>query len=126
MGGTVQLHRVDVDGNNVVRISDLPAIRGRSDWSAQNLITTYSGESWKREIYVMQADGSQAQQVSPAGGNSQGPAFSPDGNWVVFTSYFDHYGDDLGCEIYIIRVDGTDLRRLTDNAYCDYQPRWGP
>ena len=25
-----------------------------------------------------------------------------------------------------IRIDGTDLRRLTDNDYCDYQPRWGP
>ena len=54
MGGSVQLYRVDLDGNNVEAISELPAIRGRSDWSPQGLITTYSGESWKREIYVMQ------------------------------------------------------------------------
>lgn len=126
MGGTVQLHRVDLDGNNVERISDLPAIRGRSDWSPQGLITTYSGESWKREIYIMQADGSQAQQVSPAGGNSQGPSFSPDGQWIAFTAYFDRFDDIHGCEIYVIRRDGTDLRRLTNNDYCDYQPRWGP
>ena len=126
MGGTVQLHRVDVDGNNVVRISDLPAIRGRSDWSPQDLITTYSGESWKREIYVMQADGSQAQQISPPGGNSQGPSFSPDGQWIAFTAYFDRFDDIHGCEIYVMRRDGTDLRRLTNNEYCDYQPRWGP
>jgi len=117
---------VDVDGNNVVRISDLPAIRGRSDWSPQDLITTYSGESWKREIYVMQADGSQAQQVSPPGGNSQGPSFSPDGQWIAFTAYFDRFDDIHGCEIYVMRRDGTDLRRLTNNEYCDYQPRWGP
>ena len=25
-----------------------------------------------------------------------------------------------------VRIDGTDLRRLTNNDYCDYQPRWGP
>jgi Tol biopolymer transport system component len=126
MGGSVQLYRVDLDGNNLDPISDLPAIRGRSDWSAQGLITTYSGESWKREIYVMQADGSQTQQVSPPGGNSQGPSFSPDGQWIAFTAYFDHFDDIHGCEIYIMRRDGTDLRRLTNNEYCDYQPRWGP
>jgi len=124
--GGVQLYRVDLDGSNLQRISDLPAIRGRSDWSAQGMITTYSGASWKREVYIMEADGSDARQVSPTGGNSQGPSFSPNGQWIAFTAYFDKYGDDLGCEIYIMRIDGTDLRRLTNNDYCDYQPRWGP
>jgi tricorn protease len=74
----------------------------------------------------MNANGSNVRQLTPSGGNSQGPSFSPDGQWVVFTGYFDQYGDDHGCEIYIIRVDGTNLRRLTNNDYCDYQPRWGP
>ena len=69
-------------------------------------IVTYSGPSWNREIYIMNADGSDAWcQPTPTGGNSQGPSFSPDGKWVVFTAYFDKYGDDHGCEIYIIRVD---------------------
>ena len=126
MDGSVQLYRVDLNGKNLQRLSDLPAIRGRSDWSAQDLITTYSGEAWKREIYVMAADGSNARKVSPAGGNSQGPSFSPDGQWIAFTAYFDRFDDIHGCEIYVMRTDGSDLRRLTDNDYCDYQPRWGP
>jgi Tol biopolymer transport system component len=87
---------------------------------------TYAGPSWHREVYIMQADGSNTRQLTPSGGNSQGPSFSPDGKWVVFTGYFDNYGDDHGCEIYVIRTEGTDLRRLTNNDYCDYQPRWGP
>ena len=74
----------------------------------------------------MNVDGLNAHVLSPAGGNAQGPSFSPDGQWVTFTAYYDHPGDENGCEIYIMRVDGTDLRRLTDNDYCDYQPRWGP
>jgi TolB protein len=124
--GQIQLYAADVDGDEFLRITDLPAIRGRSDWSAQGLITTYSGESWKREIFLQQADGSDVRQVSPTGGNSQGPSFSPDGAWIAFTAYFDHMNDIHGCEIYIMRVDGSDLRRLTNNDYCDYQPRWGP
>ena len=122
--GSVQLFTINVNGKNLKRITDLPAIRGRSDWSSDGrYIVTYSGPSWNREVYIMNADGSEVRQLTPTGGNSQGPSFSPDGGWVVFTAYFDHYGDENGCEIYVIRVDGSDLRRLTENDYCDYQPR---
>lgn len=125
--GATQLFTANLQGKQLSRVTNLPAIRGRSDWSPDGeYIVTYSGEPWNREVYLMNADGSNVRQLTPSGGNSQGAAFSPDGRWVVFTAYFDHPGDDHGCEIYIIRTDGTDLRRLTDNDYCDYQPRWGP
>ena len=125
--GPVQLFVVRQDGKNLHQISNLPAMRGRSDWSPdRQYIVTYSGEAWHRELFIMNSDGSNVHQLTPTGGNSQGPSFSLDSQWVAFTAYFDHYGDDHGCEIYIIRTDGTDLRRLTNNDYCDYQPRWGP
>ena len=124
--GPIQLFTVKENGKGLKQISNLPAMRGRSDWSDLGEIVTYSGEAWHREIYIMNEDGSQSRQLTPKGGNSQGPSFSPDGKWVAFTAYFDKYSEIHGCEIYIIRTDGTDLRRLTDNNYCDYQPRWGP
>lgn len=120
-----QLFIINIDGTRLRQVSNLPDLRGRSDWSPLNLIVTYSGKPWARELFVMNPDGSNQRQISPTGGNSQGPSFSPDGQWVAFTSYFDRY-EVHGCEIYIMRVDGADLRRLTDNEYCDYQPRWGP
>ena len=128
MRGSVQLYTIKREGGNELQvITNLPAIRGRSDWSSDGYyIVTYSGPEWNRELYIMNADGTNVHQLTPSGGNSQGPSFSPDGKWVAFTAYFDNYGDDHGCEIYIIRIDGTDLRRLTNNDYCDYQPRWGP
>jgi TolB protein len=125
--GPVQLYAIGLDGRNLRTVTSLPAVRGRSDWSPDGVyIVTYSGPAWNRELFIMNADGSNVRQLTPSGGNSQGPSFSPDGRWVVFTAYFDNYGDDHGCELYVIRVDGTDLRRLTNNDYCDYQPRWGP
>jgi TolB protein len=125
--GLTQLFTINLNGKGLARVTNLPAIRGRSDWSPDGqLIVTYSGEAWHREIFIMNADGSNVRQLTPTGGNSQGPAFSPDGKWVAFTAYFDHPGEDHGCEIYVIRIDGSDLRRLTNNDYCDYQPRWGP
>lgn len=126
MDGAVQLYTIRTDGKQLQQVSNLPAIRGRSDWSPDGqYIVTYSGQSWQRDVYIMNADGTNAHVLSPAGGNSQGPSISPDGKWVTFTAYFDHPNEDHGCEIYIMRIDGSDLRRLTDNDYCDYQPRWG-
>jgi Tol biopolymer transport system component len=60
------------------------------------------------------------------GGNSLAPSFSPDNQWVAYTSYEHNPGISWACEIYIRRVDGSETRRLTFNEYCDWQPRWGP
>ncbi|HTP01306.1 MAG TPA: hypothetical protein VMJ64_08025 [Anaerolineales bacterium] len=124
--GTIQLYTGDVDGSHIRKVGSLLSARGRSDWSTQNLIATYSGDAWSREVYAMNLDGSNPHRVSPKGGNSQGPSFSPDGGWIAYTAYYDRFNDINGCEIYIVKLDGSDLRRLTNNDYCDYQPRWGP
>jgi len=122
-----QLAIVDLDGSNYHQITALPFLRGRNDWSAYgSKIITYDGKPWQRELILMNADGSDSHQVSPPDGNSQGPSFSPDGQWVAFTAYYGSIGNNNGCEIYIMRIDGTDLTRLTHNAYCDWQARWGP
>jgi len=125
MDGAVQLFRSRLNGKDLHKVGNL-AVGGRADWSPDaQWIVSYAGDPGNREIYIMSADGLNARVISPVGGNSQEPSFSPDGQWVAFTSYFDHLGEANGCEIYIMRTDGTDLRRLTNNDICDSQPRWG-
>lgn len=125
--GLPQLFSIHLDGSGLQQVSDLPLLRGRSDWSPDGrFIVTYSGRAWERELFLLPLDGAPVRQLTPSGGNSQGPAFSPDGQWVVFTAYFDRFRDVHGCEIYKIRIDGSNLTRLTYNNYCDWQPRWGP
>ena len=127
VNGKPQLASVNLDGSDFRQVTDLPDLRGRSDWSADAAhIITYSGKPWKRELFIMNPDGSDLHQITPSGGNSQGPSFSPDGQWVAFTAYYDAYANNNGCEIYVMRIDGSRLTRLTDNTYCDWQPRWSP
>ncbi len=127
VNGLVQLMTINLDGSDLQQVSNLPLLRGRSDWSNDNLnIVTYSGRSWERELFLLPRDGSPARQITPPGGNSQGPTFSPDGQWVAFTAYYDRFRNVHGCEIYKMKIDGTELTRLTHNDYCDWQPRWGP
>lgn len=113
------------DGTDVQPVSNDFTTRGRSDWSWRGeLIAGYSGISGKRKIFLMSADGSNLVELYSTG-NVQAPSFSPDDNWVVFTGYIDNPGSN-GCEIYILRTNGENLNRLTNNDFCDWQPRWGP
>jgi Tol biopolymer transport system component len=127
IAGIPQLASINLEGNDFRQLTDLPLLRGRSDWSSDGKwIVTYAGKAWEREIILIDADNLSVRQVSPPGGNSQGPSFSPDGQWIAFTSYFGSIGNVHGCEINVMRIDGSELRQLTQNSYCDWQPRWGP
>ena len=123
--GGVQLFVADAVGSSVRQLTDIEGLRGRSDWSPDGaFLATYAGSAWHREIVLLDLEGSILAQPTE-GGNNLAPSISPDGEWIAFTSYRDHYEDDNGCEIYVMRKDGSDIRRLTNNDYCDWQPRWG-
>ena len=123
--GGIQLFAADALGSSVRQVTNVEGLRGRSDWSPDgSFLATYAGTSWNREVILLDLQGSLLAQPTQ-GGNNLAPSIAPDGEWIAFTSYRDRYGDDNGCEIYIMRMDGSDLRRLTDNDYCDWQPRWG-
>ena len=124
-GENNKLYILGFDGRDPQVVSDTIDTRGRSDWSLLNLISLDMGAPLQHDVYTMDLDGNNLKKFSN-GNNSQGASFSPDGKWIVFTAYAKLADGDLNsCELYIMRVDGTDPRRLTENNYCDYQPRWG-
>ena len=121
-----KLYIMDFNGRDPKVVNDTIDTRGRSDWSINNLISFDQGGPFAHDVYLMSIDGSGLRQISQAGINAQGASLSPDGKWITFTGYTNVAGKDQNsCEIFIMRVDGLDLRQLTDNKYCDYQPRWG-
>jgi TolB protein len=121
-----QLYTTDFNGREPRLLNASINTRGRSDWSIGDLIVFDMGGSWAHDVYLMNPDGSDLHMVSPSGMNSQGASLSPDGKWIAFTAYTNvAKKDEKSCEIFVMRTDGTDVRQLTNNSYCDYQPRWG-
>jgi Tol biopolymer transport system component len=57
-----------------------------------------------------------------SGGDNRWPTWSPDGRWIAFVSD----RDEPHGELYIVRADGSDIRRLTSNAVAESMPDWSP
>lgn len=120
-----QLYIMNFSGGTPRVVNSTIDTRGRSDWSPLDLIAFDQGGPFAHEVFTMNPDGSGLTQIT-SGLNAQGVSFSPDGKWIAFTAYTNVAEKDTkSCEIFIMRTDGSDVRQLTDNNYCDYQPRWG-
>jgi Tol biopolymer transport system component len=86
-------------------------------------------------IFVMRPDGTGLRQLTtfqtlnydfaPHGLNlpDDHPAFSPDGRQIVFTS---NRADRQNWDIYVMNVNGTNLRRLTTEPGLDTEPVFSP
>jgi len=77
------------------------------------------------ELWVADADGSNARQITHYGTGSFAPFFHPSGEKIVFSSNMD---DPAGREfdIYMIGVDGTGLERVTWTGGFDGFPMFSP
>jgi Tol biopolymer transport system component len=74
-----------------------------------------------REIYVMNADGTNVRRITHNALWDEGPAWSPDGTKFAFSSG----ADDLHLDIWTMNVDGSDPRQLTTYPGRDESPDWG-
>lgn len=96
-----------------------PLSQLREDLGKVVFISNVDGDN---EIYVMNDDGTNVQQLTNNTNDDNDPTWSPDGKTIIFHSNRD--GQDN--EIYAMNRDGSNVRRLTDNDYNDYDATWSP
>jgi Tol biopolymer transport system component len=74
------------------------------------------------EICTLSADGRGFRQITSGGAPSDGPEYSPDGQWLYFnTETFSGHA-----QIARMRPDGADMARLTDEPTVDWFPHISP
>ncbi len=71
------------------------------------------------DLVVVNADGTNPQRITRNDVEDMGPAWSPDGRWIAFQS-----GAGGAHDVYLIRPDGSDRRRLTRGG--GELPAWSP
>ncbi len=93
-------------------------------WSSDSrfLVFSWTVKRGKQEIYIadLQNRGLDPIALTLSLGNKE-PTFSPDGQWLAFTST-----RDQDPEIYIMTTNGTGQKNVSNNPGRDLQPDWQP
>jgi len=143
--GDLELYRMDADGSNVKRLTEAPGYDGGAFFSRdcsqivwrasrptgealedyQSLLAEGLVRPSEMELWVANADGSQARQITYLGSANFAPFFFPDGERVLFSSnHHDPNGREF--DIWAVNVDGTGLERITYSPDFDGFPMFSP
>ncbi len=140
--GDPEIYVMDIDGSNQTRLTNEKGYDGGAFFSFDGTKIVFRASRPKTEkeledynelvkyglvrptaleIYVMDADGSNIQQVTNFGNASFAPFFHPDGKRIIFSS---NKNSNSGREfnLFIINIDGTGLEQVTFNETFDGFP----
>jgi WD40 repeat protein len=119
------LYLVDANGENKRLLTDVPAYDFAWSPDGHQLAIGFSGYGQQEGLHVMNIDGTELHRV-PADSDLNGSAasWSPDGRQIAFHAYI---GEDYEShDIYVVDVDGGNLRQLTHHPANDLFPKWSP
>ena len=126
--GDSEIYTLDQSGVNLRRITSFKGPDVSPVWNRKTgaQIAWVSGRSGLPQIYTMEADGTNVQRLTD-GGYAVSPAWSPNGQFLVF-SWFRHYGPGApGAEdIYLMDVASKQWVQLTHDGGRNDFPSWSP
>ncbi len=113
------IYTVSPNGRHLVNLTpDSPKSDDYASWSADGRRIAFwstrtdpdDNPTGDQEIFVMNANGSGLRQVTKNKVDDGGPAWSPNGDRLVFHRFLD---DDSPADLWTVRVNGTGERNLT-------------
>jgi Tol biopolymer transport system component len=144
--GDLELYRMNADGTGVRRLTSTPGYDGgaffspdcsKLVWRASRPREGAELEDYRRllekglirpnklELWVADADGGNARQITYLGAAAFAPSFFPSGDRIVFSS---NHADPKGreFELWAVDVDGGGLERITWSPGFDGFPMFSP
>ena len=139
--GNAEIYVMNADGANAHRLTQHEATDTMPSFSSSgDRIAFTSMRDGNFELYILQLDedGSpgRLERLTRSLGHDMHPKFSPDDQWVLFTSQRGKFNDELPLvrvifqpqpygELYAIRVEDKTVVRLTHNKWEDGPAAWG-
>jgi TolB protein len=109
ISGNSHPFRMDIDGSNKVDLTSGPSqfTYGFSSSPDGKRVAYHKNY----QIYLADADGSNAVQVNTGHPFNFGPTWSPDGKWLLFVS-----GEHYNCHVHVVQADGSNFKKLADRG----------
>ena len=133
--GDQEIYMMDTDGGNPRRLTNHPANDSSPSWSPDGkriaFVSYRDGHVRANgrptsEIYVMDADGGNPQNLTNDPNDDWDPSWSPDGKRIAFMSGRDRKNNPHNYEIYVMDADGSNQQNLTNSPLEDRRPAWSP
>ena len=133
--GLRHVFRMPLDGGEATQLTDGPMNQSGPEVAPDGDRVAYEAWSSDHDLGLFSVDiaGGGMQPIllrADAGKTKTGylgfteAAYSPDGRWIAVTRVSAPEGAQSG--IFVVRVDGSGLRRLTSDALTAGYPRWSP
>jgi Tol biopolymer transport system component len=140
--GDIELYGMNVDGTDVRRLTSRVGYDGGAWFSPNgrqivwraaypktgadsvdylNLLSQRLVRPARVEVWVANADGSEARQITSLGGANFAPVFTPDGKKIIFSSNYENPRSGA-FDLYLIDPDGTGLEKVTTHPDFDSFP----
>jgi WD40 repeat protein len=144
--GDIELYTMNVDGSDVKRVTNTPGYDGgaffspdgtKLVWRASrpktkedldeyfDLLKKGQVQPTQMELFVANADGTDAKQITSLGQANWAPCWHPDGKRILFAS---NHTSERGFPftLYLVNIDGTGLEQVTYSDAFDAFPSFSP
>jgi TolB protein len=135
-GRSKNLVIIDVSTGAITPLTAGPQNDNFPAWSPKGdriLFTSDRDGDW--ELYTIGVDGHDLRRLTVSPGNDAHATWSHDGEWIAFASARGGFKDEMPVgegggqgagDIFVMRADGSDVRRLTDDAFEEATPAFAP
>ncbi len=113
---------MDVNGNNLLQLTDHPASDRATACSPDGRKIAFRSErDGPPDLYVMDNDGNNVIRLTNSNSFESRPSWSPDGMKIAFSSFCEN-----NCDIFTVDADGENRTRLAQHEMDDVVPSWSP
>jgi Tol biopolymer transport system component len=137
--GSVDIYRVKVDGTSLERLTSDVAFDDQPVMAPDGRHVAFvSSRGGQADVWLLDLQTRNVRNLTNHPGGDYRPAFSPDGQWIAFTSDRDSDGARAPTglaasfaprqqtQIFVMRADGSQVRRLTQGDPVVGGASWSP
>jgi Tol biopolymer transport system component len=133
--GPANIYRTHPDGSGLERLTNDLAFDDQAVLSAdgRKLAFVSTRSAGTADIWILDLRNRKLRNLTRGAGGNFRPRWSPDGHWLAFSSDRNttlrrrsaaRFEEVQETSVYIMRADGTGLRRLTPSGECAGSPTW--